>query len=97
MSADGVQVLKVFGREYSFRAPPSQEALLQDAAALLQQHLAESQRQFPNATGDKLLVLTALNLCVPLLKQDEQLLQSVEQRIAASLARINRQLDATRD
>lgn len=95
MSADGVQVLKVFGREYSFRAPPSQEALLQDAAALLQQHLAESQRQFPNATGDKLLVLTALNLCVPLLKQDEQL-QSVEQRIAASLARINRQLDATR-
>ncbi|HAF93835.1 cell division protein ZapA [Pseudomonas sp. S5(2021)] len=96
MSADGVQVLKVFGREYSFRAPPSQEALLQDAAALLQQHLAESQRQFPNATGDKLLVLTALNLCVPLLKQDEQL-QSVEQRIAASLARINRQLDATRD
>lgn len=95
MSADRVQVLKVFGREYSFRAPPSQEALLQDAAALLQQHLAESQRQFPNATGDKLLVLTALNLCVPLLKQDEQL-QSVEQRIAASLARINRQLDATR-
>ncbi|MCF6758142.1 cell division protein ZapA [Pseudomonas balearica] len=96
MSADRVQVLKVFGREYSFRAPPSQEALLQDAAALLQQHLAESQRQFPNATGDKLLVLTALNLCVPLLKQDEQL-QSVEQRIAASLARINRQLDATCD
>ncbi|HCW96792.1 cell division protein ZapA [Stutzerimonas balearica] len=96
MIADGVQVLKVFGREYSFRAPPSQEALLQDAAALLQQHLAESQRQFPNATGDKLLVLTALNLCVPLLKQDEQL-QSVEQRIAASLARINRQLDATGD
>ncbi|MBS4148899.1 cell division protein ZapA [Stutzerimonas balearica] len=96
MIADGVQVLKVFGREYSFRAPPSQEALLQDAAALLQQHLAESQRQFPNATGDKLLVLTALNLCVPLLKQDEQL-QSVEQRIAASLARINRQLDATCD
>jgi len=89
-------VLKVFGREYSFRAPPSQEALLQDAAALLQQHLAESQRQFPNATGDKLLVLTALNLCVPLLKQDEQL-QRVEQRIAASLARINRQLDATGD
>ena len=96
MIADGVQVLKVFGREYSFRAPPSQEALLQDAAALLQQHLAESQRQFPNATGDNLLVLTALNLCVPLLKQDEQL-QRVEQRIAASLARINRQLDATRD
>jgi len=96
MIADGVQVLKVFGREYSFRAPPSQEALLQDAAALLQQHLAESQRQFPNATGDKLLVLTALNLCVPLLKQDEQL-QSVERRIAASLARINRQLDATGD
>ena len=67
MTADGVQVLRVFGREYSFRAPPSQDALLQEAAALLQQHLADSQRQFPNATGDKLLVLTALNLCVPLL------------------------------
>jgi len=81
MSADGVQVLKVFGREYSFRAPPSQDALLQEAAALLQQRLADSQRQ------------TALNLCVPLLQQQEQM-QDVEQRIAASVARISQQLEA---
>ena len=60
---------------------------------MLQQHLADSQRQFPNATGDKLLVLTALNLCVPLLQQNEQM-QHVEQRIAASVARINQQLAA---
>lgn len=93
MTADGVQVLRVFGREYSFRAPPSQDALLQEAAALLQQHLADSQRQFPHATGDKLLVLTALNLCVPLLQQNEQM-QDVEQRIAASVARISQQLAA---
>jgi cell division protein ZapA (FtsZ GTPase activity inhibitor) len=93
MTADGVQVLKVFGREYSFRAPPSQDALLQEAAALLQQRLAESQRQFPNATGDKLLVLTALNLCVPLLQQHEQM-HDVERRIAASVARISQRLEA---
>ncbi|AHY43534.1 cell division protein ZapA [Stutzerimonas decontaminans] len=93
MTTDGVQVLKVFGREYSFRAPPSQDALLQEATALLQRHLADSQRQFPNATGDKLLVLTALNLCVPLLQQNEQM-HDVERRIAASVARITQQLDA---
>ncbi|MBK3867089.1 cell division protein ZapA [Pseudomonas stutzeri] len=93
MTAGGVQVLKVFGREYSFRAPPSQDALLQEAAALLQRHLADSQRQFPSATGDKLLVLTALNLCVPLLRQNEQL-HDVERRIAASVERISQQLKA---
>ena len=93
MTADGVQVLKVFGREYSFRATPSQDTLLQEAAAMLQQRLADSQRQFPNATGDKLLVLTALNLCVPLLQQQEQM-QDGEQRIAASVARISQQLEA---
>jgi len=38
-------------------------------------------------------VLTALNLCVPLLQQNEQM-QDVEQRIAASVARINQQLAA---
>ncbi|MCF7202713.1 cell division protein ZapA [Pseudomonas oligotrophica] len=88
-----VQVLKVFGRDYSFRAPASQEATLREAAALLQRHLADSQRQFPNASGDKLLVLTALNLCVPLLQQHEQV-RDAEQRIAASVARISRQLEA---
>lgn len=47
MTADGVQVLRVFGREYSFRAPPSQNALLKEAAALLQQHLADTSGSFP--------------------------------------------------
>ena len=91
MSRDGVRVLRIFGRDYSFRAGHSQDRLLQDAAALLQQRLADSQRQFPNASSDKLLVLTALNLCVPLLEQGEQL-RDAEQRLAASVERISRQL-----
>ncbi|EXF45098.1 Cell division protein ZapA [Pseudomonas sp. BAY1663] len=86
-----VRVLKILGRDYSFRATDSQDALLQDAAALLQEHLAQSQRQFPSATSDKLLVLTALNLCVPLLQHGEQL-QDVQRRLAASVERISRQL-----
>ncbi|MGE4405991.1 cell division protein ZapA [Pseudomonas sp.] len=86
-----VRVLKILGRDYSFRATHSQDALLQDAAALLQEHLAQSQRQFPSATSDKLLVLTALNLCVPLLQHGEQL-QDVQRRLAASVERISRQL-----
>ena len=88
MSAAGIQVLNILGREYSIRAGEGQAALLSDAAALLQEHLATSRRQFPDASADKLLVLTALNLCAPLLEQ----LRAAEQRLNSSLERITSQL-----
>lgn len=96
MKGDGVRVLKILGRDYSIRAAAEEEAALQAATALLQQRIAESQQRFPKATGDELLVLTALNLCVPLLQQGE-LLNDVHQRLAASVERITRQLQAQVD
>lgn len=91
MSGSGVHVLTVLGRDYSIKVAPSEEAALQQAAAMLQERLEESQQRFPKAGNDELLVLTALNLCAPLLRQGEQL-RDVEQRLAATAVRIARQL-----
>jgi len=92
MSAAGIQVLNILGREYSIRAGRrTRRRVLSDAASLLQEHLAASRRQFPDASADKLLVLTALNLCAPLLQQGEQL-RAAEQRLNSSLERITSQL-----
>jgi cell division protein ZapA (FtsZ GTPase activity inhibitor) len=91
MKETGVRVLKILGRDYSIRASASEEAVLQQAAALLQQRVNENQLRFPAAGSQELLVLTALNLCVPLLEQDAQL-RAVQERLAASVALIARQL-----
>ncbi|MCM2331739.1 MAG: cell division protein ZapA [Pseudomonas sagittaria] len=91
MKETGVRVLKILGRDYSVRASASEEAVLQQAAALLQQRVNENQQRFPAAGSQELLVLTALNLCVPLLEQGEQL-RAVQERLAASVELISRQL-----
>ncbi|MCW3149008.1 cell division protein ZapA [Stutzerimonas stutzeri] len=91
MKDEGIQILKVLGRDYSIRAAEGQGTLLSDAAALLQEHLEASRRLFPGASSDKLLVLTALNLCAPLLEQGEQL-RAAEQRLIASVERITSRL-----
>ncbi|MBV2134535.1 cell division protein ZapA [Pseudomonas sp. MAP12] len=91
MKENGVRVLNILGRDYSIKAPASEERVLQQAAALLNERLDDNQQRFPGAGIHELLVLTALNLCVPLLRQDEQL-REVQERLAASVERINRQL-----
>ncbi|MDV7211564.1 Cell division protein ZapA, inhibits GTPase activity of FtsZ [Azotobacter beijerinckii] len=91
MKGNGVRVLKILGRDYSIRASASEDRVLQEAAALLQERLAENRQRFPSASKDDLLVLTALNLCVPLLQQGQQL-REVEERLAASVEQITRQL-----
>lgn len=91
MKGDGVRVLKILGRDYSIRASASDERVLQEAAALLQERLLESRQRFPNASKDELLVLTALNLCVPLLQQGQQL-REAERRLTASIEQITRRL-----
>jgi cell division protein ZapA len=93
MSEEGVHVLNILGQDYSIRATDSEGAVLAAAEKLLQKQLLESQRHFPKARSNELLVLAALNLCVPLLKQGEQL-EAVQQRLAASVERITRQLQA---
>lgn len=91
MKGNGVRVLNILGRDYSIKVPASEGAALEQAAALLQQRLDENQLRFPGAGNHELLVLTALNLCVPLLKQDERL-REVQERLDACVARIGQQL-----
>lgn len=93
MKENGVRVLRILGREYPIKASASEERTLQEAADLLQERLAESRQRFPNASKDELLVLTALNLCVPLLQQGQQL-RETEERLAACIEQISRQLQA---
>lgn len=91
MTEKSVRFLSILGRDYSIKASASEEAVLQEAATLLNERLEENQQRYPGAGIHELLVLTALNLCVPLIRQDEQLRQ-VQERLAASVERIARQV-----
>lgn len=86
-----VRALRILGRDYSVRASAGETAVLEQAVALLQERLDENQQRFPLAGSHELLVLSALNLCVPLLEHKEQLRQ-LEERLAVTAERIARQL-----
>lgn len=90
MSADGVRVLRILGREYSVRAPAGEERRLQDAAALLQAEIAASKKKFPYVTSNELMVLSALNLCARQLGSEVQECNEADavERIAALNRRI---------
>ncbi|MCL7462068.1 cell division protein ZapA [Pseudomonas sp. NW5] len=88
MSAGHVRTLSILGREYAIRTTTEGEAALQQAAMLLEERLEEHRQRFPRAGSHELLVLTALNLCVPLLEQ-QQRLQEAEQRLQACVARLS--------
>lgn len=88
MSVSIVRVLSILGREYGIRTTAEGDQALQQAAALLETRLEEHRQRFPRAGSHELLVLTALNLCVPLLEQ-EQRLQTAEQRLQACIARLS--------
>lgn len=73
MSAGGdtVTVISILGSDYSIKTPAAQQPALLAAAQMLQGLLAASKAQAPGLLGDKLLVLTALELC----SEHAQLLQ----------------------
>lgn len=91
MSEKSVRVLNILGRDYSIKASPAEEAALQQAAALLKIRVEESRERFPGASSHELLVLTALNLCVPLIEQNRQAIET-QARLAALVQRIARRL-----
>ncbi|SDS63610.1 cell division protein ZapA [Pseudomonas oryzae] len=91
MTEHVVRALKILGRDFSIKASPGEEMVLEQAIALLQKRVDENQQRFPLAGSHELLVLAALNLCVPLLEQEERLRQ-VEARLSATAERIARQL-----
>lgn len=91
MTDNVVRALKILGRDYSIKAGAGEEAVLEQAIALLQARLDENHQRFPLAGSHELLVLSALNLCVPLLEQRQQL-EALEARLTATAERIARQL-----
>lgn len=86
-----VRVLNIFGRDYSIRTTAAEQETLARASQLLQVQLQESRERFPRATAEELLVLTALNLCVPVIQQDDRL-SGAEQRLIETVKRITQQL-----
>lgn len=91
MSADrdGVKVVSILGNDYSIRAPEGEEQTLQEATLMLKATLADTKKKYPSLIGDKLLVLTALNLCSRQIGQ--------QQRHQQELDRYQEQVSATVD
>lgn len=58
-----IEVFSILGNEYSVKAPPGEQQALLQAFGMLERTLAETKRKYPTLVGDRLLVLTALNLC----------------------------------
>ncbi|MCO6058098.1 cell division protein ZapA [Pseudomonas sp. MOB-449] len=97
MNRDGIRVLRILGREYSIKAPPGEEQVLRDAAAMLQAEIAANNKKFPYVTGSELVVLSALNLCARQLNAGDRPQEEadVTQRLAVLNRRIREQLDSS--
>lgn len=62
-AAQVVSQVCILGRDYSIKTRSAEAPALQAAAQLLKQLLAENSAKTRGLTGDRLLVLTALQLC----------------------------------
>ena len=91
-----VRVLNILGRDYSIRVAAEEQETLTRAAQLLRAKVQESQQRFPHARSEELLVMTALNLCVPVIQQDQRL-DAAEGRLNDTLQRIRQQLGIAAD
>ncbi|WP_407314611.1 cell division protein ZapA [Pseudomonas sp. nanlin1] len=94
MSTDApVKVLSILGNDYSIKAPEGEQQALVDAARMLDRTLAETKRRYPTLVGDKLLVLTALNLCsqqMELQREHQQALNRYQEQVNATVEVIAR-------
>ncbi len=86
--ADGVKVVSILGEDYSIKAPAGEEQTLLDAALMLKVVLAETKKKYPTLIGDKLLVLTAMNLCskqLEMQKRHQQELDRYQEQVSATV------------
>ena len=86
--ADGVKVVSILGEDYSIKAPAGEEQVLLDAALMLKAVLAETKKKYPTLIGDKLLVLTAMNLCskqLEMQKRHQQELDRYQEQVSATV------------
>jgi cell division protein ZapA len=84
---DPVTVISILGSDYSIKTPAEQQPTLLAAAHMLQALLAATKAKSPGLIGDKLLVLTALQLCSEhaQLQQRQRDIQRVEVSVSARI------------
>jgi cell division protein ZapA len=94
-TADPVTQVSILGCDYSIKTPVEQQPALRLAVQMLQNLLATKKAHSPGLIGDKLLVLTALQLCAEHLElqQRQELMQQAETaanaRVEALLSKFN--------
>ncbi|MCU1749048.1 cell division protein ZapA [Pseudomonas sp. 6D_7.1_Bac1] len=94
--ADGIKVVSILGEDYSIKAPAGEEQTLLDAALMLKAVLAETKKKYPTLIGDKLLVLTAMNLCsqqLELKKRHQQELDRYQEQVSATVEVISKTIN----
>lgn len=91
-AANVVSLISILGRDYSIKTPASEVPALQASAQLLKRLLAQTSGKAPGLVGDKLLVLTALQLCqqqLALQAKHEADIQALEAHVDARLVQIS--------
>ncbi|APC16344.1 cell division protein ZapA [Pseudomonas frederiksbergensis] len=94
--ADGIKVVSILGEDYSIKAPAGEEQTLLDAALMLKAVLAETKKKYPTLIGDKLLVLTAMNLCsqqLDMQKRHQQELNRYQEQVSATVEVISKTIN----
>lgn len=94
--ADGIKVVSILGEDYSIKAPAGEEQTLLDAALMLKAVLAETKKKYPSLIGDKLLVLTAMNLCsqqLEMQKRHQLELDRYQEQVSATVEVISKTIN----
>ncbi|WP_347903533.1 cell division protein ZapA [Pseudomonas purpurea] len=94
--AEGVKVVSILGEDYSIKAPAGEEQTLLDAALMLKAVLADTKKKYPTLIGDKLLVLTAMNLCsqqLEMQKRHTQELDRYQEQVSATVEVISKTIN----
>lgn len=86
--------LDIAGRNYKLKTPQHQQQGLQEAAALLNEKIAELKSKSRTLSAEQAAVLAALNLSYELLTERELLAQD-RQQIAERLALLQQQVESS--
>lgn len=88
--------LDIAGRNYKLKTPQHQQQGLQEAAALLNEKIAELKSKSRTLSAEQAAVLAALNLSYELLTERELLAQD-RQQIAERLTQLQQQVESSLD
>lgn len=83
-SDDPVTLVSILGCDYSIKTTLEQQPGLDSAVQMLQRLLATKKAQAPGLLGEKLLVLTALQLCAEHLELQQRHAAMLQAEVAAN-------------